>query len=74
MKIYIVGIIFIPLEIIQLYLYHVNMNQAFKTGISIKEATTLFDWFSVIAIVLLTLTVPAVFVLGVFKPVRKRNR
>jgi hypothetical protein len=73
MKIYIAGIIFIPLEAIQLYLYHVRMNKAFKTGMGIREATALFDWFSVVAIVLLTLTVPAIFVLGVFKPEKKRT-
>lgn len=73
MKIYIVGIIFIPLEAIQLYLYQIRINKAFKTGMGIREAITLFDWFSVVAIVLLTLTIPAVFILGVFKPVKKRT-
>jgi hypothetical protein len=74
MKIYIALTIFIPLEVIQLYMYHFSIMKAFKTGIGIKEATIRFDWFTVIALVLLTLTVPAVFILGVFKPVRKRNR
>ena len=64
----IVIICFIPLELIQLYLYRSVINKAFITGEGIHEAIWLFDRFSVISIFILTITVPAVLMLGIFKP------
>ena len=68
---FIVVLIFSPLELIQLYLYHGHLKEAFASGTGIKEAILLFDRFSVIAFVLLAITVPVVLIMGIFKPVRK---
>jgi hypothetical protein len=64
----IVVFIFLPLELIQLYLYHEHLKKAFTSGEGIKEAVLLFDRFSVIAFILLAITVPVVLVMGIFKP------
>ena len=67
----IVVLIFIPLELIQLYLYHEHLKKAFASGAEIKEAILLFDRFCLIAFILLAITVPVVLLMGILKPVRK---
>jgi uncharacterized membrane protein len=67
----IVIFIFIPLELIQLYIYNGPLKKAFISGTGIKEAALMFDRFSVFAIIIITLTVPAVMALGIFKPLKK---
>lgn len=71
MKLFIVISVFLPLEAIQLSIYHWKVSKAFISGTGTQEALLLYDWFSVIALVLLTITVPVVFLLGIYKPVRK---
>ncbi len=70
-KVFIVVLIFSPLELIQLNLYHKHLKAAFTSGAGIKEAILLFDRFCVISFILLAITVPVVLIMGIFKPVRK---
>ncbi len=42
-----------------------------STGNVIEEAVLNFDLYGVVASLLLLVTVPLVFILGIFKPVRK---
>jgi uncharacterized membrane protein len=70
---YIVILVFVPLELVQLYLYHVPFKKAFASGQGLQEAILLFDRFSVIAFVLLAITVPVVFIMGIFKPDRSKK-
>jgi uncharacterized membrane protein len=65
---YIILTVFLPLELIQLYLYQGSLKTAFASGQGLREAISLFDTFSVIAFVLLAITVPVVFIMGIFKP------
>ncbi len=67
-KVYIALVVFAPLEFLQFYLYNFSINNASSADISVKQAFLTFDRFSVIAIIILTITVPVVLVLGVFKP------
>ena len=73
-KVSIVIFIFAPLGFLQFYLYKLALNNASSADISVKQAFLTFDRFSVIAIIILTITVPAVFVLGVFKPFQNSDR
>jgi hypothetical protein len=70
---FIVVLIFLPLELIQLYLYHEYLKKAFISELGIEEAILLFNRFSVIAFILLAITVPVVLIMGVFKPVRRSH-
>ncbi|HDY89781.1 MAG TPA: hypothetical protein ENH82_16905 [bacterium] len=70
-KRFIVILIFIPLELIQLYLYHEHLKKAFASGVGIQETILLFDRFCVIAFILLAITVPVVLIMGILKPIRK---
>jgi hypothetical protein len=74
MKILIVFLVFVPFELIQLYLYQGPLREAFSSGIGIEEAILMFDRFSVLCIVLFSLAVPAVLVLAIFKPERKNRK
>jgi hypothetical protein len=67
----IVALIFLPLEFIQLYLYHEHLKKAFDSGTEIQEAILLFDRFCVTAFILLVITIPVVLIMGILKPVRK---
>jgi uncharacterized membrane protein len=67
-KLFIVTSVFIPLEAIQLYIYHGLINNAFQTGTGIEHAILIFDRFSIAALAVLILTVPAVFWLAFLKP------
>jgi uncharacterized membrane protein len=69
-KVFTVISVFIPLELIQLYLYRSALNSAFNSGSGLGDAIWLFDRFSVIAIAVLTIAVPLVLFLSVFKPDR----
>lgn len=72
-KSYIVMSVFLPLELIQLYLYHGSLKTAFSSEQGLREAISLFDRFSVTAFVLLAITVPVVFIMGIFKPGRSKT-
>jgi hypothetical protein len=65
--------VFIPLELIQLYFYRSVLNPAFSTGRGVSDAIWQFDRFSALAIVVLTIAVPLVLVLSIFKPNRTIN-
>ena len=67
-KIIIVISAFIPLEVIQLYIYHGLINNAFQTGTGIEHAILIYDRFSIAALAVLILTVPAVLWLAFLKP------
>ena len=67
-KISIVISAFIPLEVIQLYIYRRLINSAFQTGTGIEHAILVFDRFSIAALAILILTVPAVLWLAFLKP------
>jgi len=67
-KLAIVFPIFIPLEIIQLYIYHNVVFRAFSSGKGMTEAMALYDRFTLVSVIILFITIPAVFVLAVVRP------
>ena len=67
-KVTIVAVIFIPIEVIQLYLYHRYVSSAFALGLGIEESILLFDRFSIIALVLFIPALPTALYLAIFKP------
>jgi uncharacterized membrane protein len=71
-KVFIVVAIFIPLELIQVFLYHSKLMTALEKGTGFEYSIQLFDAFSVFSIALLTIAVPLVLVLSIFKPEKKR--
>ncbi|MBI5492484.1 MAG: hypothetical protein HY893_06095 [Deltaproteobacteria bacterium] len=67
-KLRIVFLVFVPLEAIHLFIYHVIVKKAFLTGQSITEAVVLYDKFSIISFFILVVAVPVVFRLAIFRP------
>lgn len=67
-KLAIVFPIFIPLELIQLYIYHTVVYRAFSSGKGMAEAIALYDRFTLVSVIILFITIPAVFVLAVVRP------
>jgi len=67
-KVTIVAVIFIPLEVIQLYLYHWYVTVALASEVGIEESIRLFDRFSLIALLLFIPALPSVLYLAIFKP------
>ncbi len=67
-KLMIVFPVFIPLELIQLYIYHTVVFRAFSSGKGMAEAIALYDRFTFISVVILFVTIPAVFILAVLRP------
>ncbi len=63
--------VFIPFELIQLYFYRSVLNPAFITGRGVSDAVWQFDRFSALAIVVLTIAVPLVLFLSIFKPEKR---
>lgn len=61
----------IPLELIELYFYRSVLNPAFSTGRGVSDAIWQYDRFSALAIVVLTVTVPLILFLSIFKPSRQ---
>ncbi len=67
-KLFIVILIFIPLESIQLYIYLKFIKEAFAMHRGIANAALLYDRFSIFAFFLLLIAVPTVLSLSIFKP------
>ncbi|MFQ5464736.1 MAG: hypothetical protein ACE5EI_02280 [Thermodesulfobacteriota bacterium] len=67
--------VIVPLEAAQLLIYHITVKPAVASGIGVAGAVRAFDLFSLVALVLLAITVPLVFYMAVFKPeIKKMDR
>ncbi|MFQ5330338.1 MAG: hypothetical protein ACE5D4_10175 [Thermodesulfobacteriota bacterium] len=67
-KVTIVAVIFIPLEVVQLYIYYRYVTVALVSGVGIEESIHLFDSFALIALLLFIPALPFVLYLAIFKP------
>ncbi len=67
-KLSIVFPVFIPLELLQLYIFHRVVSGAYASGTGMTAAVALFDRFTLVSIMILFVTVPAVLILAVLKP------
>lgn len=67
-KLFIVFSVFVPLELIQLYIYERVVKNAFLTGTGIEDSISLYGTFSRVSFIFLAIAVPAVFFLAVFRP------
>lgn len=60
--------VFVPLEIGQLLIYHLQLKPAFRTGKGLNLALDVFDTFSIAALIILVPTIAWVFYLAVLRP------
>lgn len=78
-KLLVVFLIFLPLEAMQLLLFHLKVIPALSGGGFLAPggpaagALTLLDRFNLFAVIILAVTVPLVFYLAVFRPVRRNQ-
>lgn len=72
-KLLIVQYVFIPLEVVNLYICHSVLSGALEGRQGVLRAFHIYDRFSVISAVFLLVSVPAVFILAVFKPWGQKN-
>lgn len=65
--------VFVPLELAHLFIYHIVVFKAFSSGRGMAAAMALYDRFAFVSAVILFMTIPAVFMLAVFKPWNKAS-
>lgn len=72
-KMAIVFSVFVPFEAIQLYIFNFVVKKNLRVNTGIEDAVNLFDSFSLISFIVLSISVPTVFWLVVFKPGKPKS-
>ncbi len=68
LKLLIVGMVFVPVEALQFYIYRFYLLPSIHTDKGLTYAISMIDNFNIIAWIILSITLPIVFFLAIFKP------